>query len=176
MSLARGLGLGDPISDVWRPHVWFLEGLGPGGPCTVGFNASWVMVTIGPPVNRQTARHEWKHYLPTTSLVGGNNISKSKLGFMWNWIIQLRFMDSLNRLGKLQFPFCSMSKFVGQRWNYFVVLHCSLTRSQRKQLYDDLMMFTEECFIYTNFVYGSEKFVTKLRCKGNNLVNRTTYF
>ena len=41
--------------------------------CTVKSNASWVMVTSGPPPLLWTDRHEWKHYLLKTSLAGGNN-------------------------------------------------------------------------------------------------------
>ena len=86
----RGVGHGregSPMFDVpggraRGSNVWCWGGgeLGPapGRPCTVRSNASWVMVTWRPPspplwTDRQTDRHEWKHYLPTTSLVGVKN-------------------------------------------------------------------------------------------------------
>ena len=40
--------------------------------CTVRSNASWVMATP-PPVGRMADKHDWKHYLPATSLAGGND-------------------------------------------------------------------------------------------------------
>ena len=44
--------------------------------CIVKSNALWVMVTWEPLVDkltdRQTDGHDWKCYLPTTSLAGGN--------------------------------------------------------------------------------------------------------
>ena len=43
-----------------------------GGPCTVGCNVSWPMVTWTPP-NGQKDTHEWQHYLPATSLADSNN-------------------------------------------------------------------------------------------------------
>ena len=33
--------------------------------------ASWVVVTWGPPVDRKTDRHVWKHYLPAILIAGG---------------------------------------------------------------------------------------------------------
>ena len=42
-------------------------------------NTSWVMVTLEPP---WTDRHLCKHYLPTTSFAGGNNLSYWRL--IWN--------------------------------------------------------------------------------------------
>ena len=41
------------------------------GACTVRSNASWVMVTWDP--CEQTDRQKRKHYLPATSLTGGND-------------------------------------------------------------------------------------------------------
>ena len=55
---------------VLRSHVWCQ---GNGGPSTVRSNASWVMVTWGPPRGHtHTQTQLWKHYLPATSLAGGN--------------------------------------------------------------------------------------------------------
>ena len=56
-----------------------LGAAGAGDPCMVRSNASWVVVT-SPPPTRPTpttgdimmARNDRKHYLPTTSLVGGS--------------------------------------------------------------------------------------------------------
>ena len=48
------------------------SGLMSAGACTVRSNASWVIVISGPPCG-QTDTHLGKHYLPATSLVGGND-------------------------------------------------------------------------------------------------------
>ena len=45
-------------------------------PCAVKFNFSLLMVTWDLRVDRITDRHDWEHYLPTTSLAGGNKSSK----------------------------------------------------------------------------------------------------
>ena len=47
-------------------------GPGPGESCTVRSHAPWIMVTWGPPPPQWTDRHDWKHYLPATSLAGDN--------------------------------------------------------------------------------------------------------
>ena len=60
-----GTGLGGPRSDVQPRLGW--------GPCTMGSNAWWTMVTWGPHVDRMTDKHDWKHYLSATSLAGGKN-------------------------------------------------------------------------------------------------------
>ena len=69
-------------------YVWCLME----GACTVRSNASWVMVTWGVPVDRETDRHTpVKHYLPTTSLAEGNkSCSSTQTGnelFNWQSII-----------------------------------------------------------------------------------------
>ena len=52
-------------------HVW---GRG-SGPCTVKSNVSWVMVTWGPPVNRQTRLKT----LPSRKFVGGGkNVARNQ--------------------------------------------------------------------------------------------------
>ena len=59
---------GIPMSHIWK-----------GLPCTLRSNASWVMVTWGPPPTcGHTDRHVWKYYLPATSLAG------SKMGTKGN--------------------------------------------------------------------------------------------
>ena len=68
-----GWGSGDPRSDI-----------GAGGGCTVKSNASWVMVTRGPPVNRQA---RVKHYLPATSLTVGVKIQNA------NKVFHLKFQS-----------------------------------------------------------------------------------
>ena len=55
-----------------RSHVWRGEGWCQWA-CTVRCNASWVMVTSEPPVDRMMDRHDRKHYLPQTSLADGKN-------------------------------------------------------------------------------------------------------
>ena len=61
-----------------------------GGDCTVMSNASWVMVTWGPPpacppptptatVDRVTDRHKWKHNPPATLFAGGKNCLTNKI-------------------------------------------------------------------------------------------------
>ena len=63
--------MGSPSVNRMHMSVGRVQGV----PCTVGSNASWVIVTWDPPcVNRMTDRQDWKHYLPATSLAGGNNI------------------------------------------------------------------------------------------------------
>ena len=53
--------------------------------CTVRFNTSWVMVTLGPLwTDRQTDTHV-KYYLPTTSLAGGKNSFWCKK--MWSIVL-----------------------------------------------------------------------------------------
>ena len=48
------------------------------GPCTEGPVYTEVQCimdngNMGTPTNRMMYKHDWKHYLPATSLVGGNN-------------------------------------------------------------------------------------------------------
>ena len=54
-----------------RSHFWRE------GPCMVRFNALWLIVTWDPFCGRitnwLTDRHNWKHYLSTTSLANGNH-------------------------------------------------------------------------------------------------------
>ena len=72
---------GAGVSVQWGPSWTSLNipgGAGPGGwdqggSCMVRFNASWEMVTWGT-LCGQTDRHDWKYYLPATSLADGNNI------------------------------------------------------------------------------------------------------
>ena len=47
------------------------QGQGQRGSCTLRSNALWVMVTWYPCL--WADRHDWKHYLPSTSLVSFNN-------------------------------------------------------------------------------------------------------
>ena len=44
--------------------------------CSMRSNASWVIDKWGPPPILWTDRHEQKHYLPATSLAGGNKRSR----------------------------------------------------------------------------------------------------
>ena len=65
---------GSSHEEVWTGLQWLPRYL---RTCTVRSNASWVMVAWDlpphprPPPDRVTDRYLWKHYLPTTSLVGG---------------------------------------------------------------------------------------------------------
>ena len=65
-----GPGVGGPLhSEVSCRGARARTGLG--SPFTVRANVSWLMVTWDlPPVDRHT--HDWKHYLLTTALAGGN--------------------------------------------------------------------------------------------------------
>ena len=46
---------------------------GDGRECTVRSNASWIVVTWNPTVDKQTHAHDWKCYLPATSSEGGKD-------------------------------------------------------------------------------------------------------
>ena len=75
----------------------------------------WVVVTWEPPppVNRMTDRHDWKHYLPATSLAGGNrnesatmtgkftivHFSRLMMNGNFSVVTQLEFRPPLVELG-----------------------------------------------------------------------------
>ena len=70
----------------WPPDI-----TSKGGPCTVRYNRSMVIVTwrlflpsLTPPhhrpLDRQTEWYTWKHCLPATSFSGGNKTSQVRLG------------------------------------------------------------------------------------------------
>ena len=70
-----------------------------------------------PPLSRETDRHLLKHYLPTTSLVGGNNYLTSKQGNWWHEKLWCKFSpveyyrsmhSSRMRTARLLTVFCSI--------------------------------------------------------------------
>ena len=74
-----------PMSEGGVPVQWgpMSRGWGLGCLCTVRSNARWVMVTLNPLwEDRLTSTHNWKHYLPTTSLAGGNEMIPNRLMFV----------------------------------------------------------------------------------------------
>ena len=122
--------------------VWGLisgEGAGPEGWgwSTVRSNASWIIVRW-PFVNRQTDRHDWKHYLAATLLAGGNNTDNidDNGQFM---IVKARFdFEKLRKNGPLHLRHFGRTSFITLKlmiWhlhqvfviqsfaNYFLVPH-----------------------------------------------------
>ena len=75
-------------------HTWTCSGVqGVGGP-----RALYMEGMAGPlhsgdlPVNRMTYTHDWKHYLPGTSLAGGNDgLNATVLDVfwhLWDWVLK----------------------------------------------------------------------------------------
>ena len=103
-------GLGSPMPNVWEGWAWDW------GPSTVRSKASWVMVTCGPLwIEILTDTHNWKHYLPATSLTGGNNFRRNSQRlrmpgwgiFKMNistrsslWVLHVRYLKHFSQNGR----------------------------------------------------------------------------
>ena len=76
----------------WPPGVtsW---GRGPRlvGPCMVRSSASWLIVTWDLPLP-WTDTHDWKHYLPATSLAAAKNIQVRPIGILTDRVLAFKWL------------------------------------------------------------------------------------
>ena len=78
-------------------HVWTCRGRGEVLHLTLDWPMiSWVVVIWRPTVIKQTDRHDWKHYLPTTSLAGGNQLKKCYLDMQPKSLVSYCFPENRN--------------------------------------------------------------------------------
>ena len=97
------------------------------GPCMVRSYASWLMVTSDHPplVDRMMDRHDWKQYLPATSLAGGKFCFFEPVTFVLKLDLD---MVKMYWKAKTSLYIVLINKNKGFQWNYVKGLRLLLYR------------------------------------------------